>query len=368
MDRTHILLFALIAAVLAVTLLMVRRPSSEPFASSGTDAKADCPTEAARGPDGQIHVKPGNRTFATLADYVGYLGNLYEKGAKCIPPMVRPNRTPITGILGGLGNGAEPPDVTKRQGTTRDVLDFNNVEETSAKTPIQKLDDYEYTRVFEQERGSRNYLANETKNELLSSRVLDWANLPFNSEDRAEKEDAFVEDRMQNLVQEPKSGVFFSNMEGVRLEPPDVEAAKEREQKILASYRPTDITRHVIDNKMEAVAKLVHDTYKEDKNWEPVVRKTGENSFEVFELIPKRKKESYEDEQTKTLSMMEGDGTAHPTPTIDIDSHNRGDPYFDKAGVGDQDNNRFWNYKDFNKWTPGLERMFAPTMDNKAWF
>jgi len=369
MNTTHILLLVvlLVGATLVVAGIPLRRRwRKEGFSSDATGL--DCPTEAARGPDGKIHIKPGDKSFATLADYVGYLGNLYDKGAKCIPPMVRPNRAPIPGLFGGAGNGVEPPEAAARQGGTRDVLDFNNTEETSAKTPINKLDDYEYTRVFQQERGSRNVVSQATKNELLSSRILDWANLPFNSEERAEKEDAFVEDRMQNLYQEPKSGVFFSNMQGVQLEPPDVDAAKEREQKILASYRPTDITKHVIDNKMEAVAKLVHDEYKEDKNWEPVVRKTGENTFEVFELLPKRKKESYEEEQTKTLAMAEGDGTAHPIPTIDIDAHNRGDPYFDKAGVGDQDNNRFWNYKDFNKWTPGLERMFAPTADNRAWF
>ena len=365
MERTHLILLVALLALMALVLAM-RPAHSEPFASSNEDLT--CPTEAARGSDGMIHIKPGDRSFQTLADYVGYLSNLYDKGATCLPPMVRPNRTPIDGILGGLGNGAEPPEASNLQGATRDVLDFNNTEETSAKTPIKKLDDYEYTRVFQNERGSRNVLSDETKNELLRSRVLDWANLPFNSEERAEKEDAFVEDRMQTLYQDPKSGVFFSNMEGRTLEPPDVEAAKEREQKILASYRPTDITKHVIDGKVEAVAKLVHDEYKDNKDWEPVVRKTGENSFEVFELLPKRKKVEFEDEQTKTLAMAEAEGIAQPTPTIDIDSRMRGDPYFDKSGVGDQANNRFWNYKDFNKWTPGLERMFAPTMDNRAWF
>ena len=68
------------------------------------------------------------------------------------------------------------------------------------------------------------------------------------------------------------------------------------------------------------------------------------------------------------VKAAEAEGFAQPTPTIDIDSRLRGDPYFDKSGIGDQANNRFWNYKDFNKWTPGLERMFAPTMDNRAWF
>jgi hypothetical protein len=56
-----------------------------------------------------------------------------------------------------------------------------------------------------------------------------------------------------------------------------------------------------------------------------------------------------------------------PPPTVNIDDRNRGDPYFDKSGVGDRDNDKVWQYKDFKKWTPGLERMFAPTMDTKEW-
>jgi hypothetical protein len=43
------------------------------------------------------------------------------------------------------------------------------------------------------------------------------------------------------------------------------------------------------------------------------------------------------------------------------------DPYFDKAGVTDTSNDRFWKYSDFNKWTPGLERMFAPTFSQEQW-
>ena len=55
-------------------------------------------------------------------------------------------------------------------------------------------------------------------------------------------------------------------------------------------------------------------------------------------------------------------------PSMTIVDNQRGDPFFDKAGVVDYDNNRVWKYNDFTKWTPGLERMFAPTNDTQAWF
>jgi hypothetical protein len=247
-------------------------------------------------------------------------------------------------------------------------MEHEGEEGPSIKKPINKLDDYEYRRVYEQERGSRNSLSQSTKNELLGTRALDWANLPFNSETRAQEEDSFIAGRMEDGFREPKSGVFFNTVRGSGLEPPDVEAAHAREQKLLAAYRPTDVSKHIMDNETEAVANLVNKVYAEDKAWEPVVTKVGENQWEVTELRPKPRKERYEAEATQELSMMEAKGLVVPPPVVDIDDRIRGDPYFDKSGVGDRDNNRLWNYKDFNKWTPGLERMFAPTSDNKTWY
>ncbi len=327
-----------------------------------------CPTEAIRGPDGSIRVNPGNRTFKTLSDYVGYLSGLYAKGSMCIPPKVMPNRSPIDGLLGGLGNGAQPPETVALEGTTRNVMDSTIDEQTSARTPVNKLDDYEYTRVFETERGGRNTLSKASKNELLENRILDWAALPFNSEERARNEDEFIAGRMRDGFQEPKSGIFFNNVEGKTLEPPDIDAKKAREQKILSSYQPTDISKHVMDSQTEVVANIVNKMYAEDKSWEPVVTQVGENQWEVTELRPKPRKERFAQEATQELSMMEAKELVVPPPVVDIDDRIRGDPYFDKSGVGDRDNNRLWNYKEFNKWTPGLERMFAPTADNKAWY
>lgn len=360
--------YMLVAVLLAMFLIVgVRRIKHEKH-EKFEDATNDCPTEAIRGPDGRIHVNPGNRSFQTLSDYIGFLSGLYAKGSACIPPKVKPHRSTIDGILGGLGNGKQTPESVNLEGTSRDIMDHEGEEGPFVKKPINKLDDYEYSRVFEQERGARNSLSQASKNELLETRVLDWANLPFNSEERAKEEDSFIAGRMEGGFREPKSGVFFNTVQGKTLEPPDVEAARMREQKILAAYRPTDISKHIMDNETEAVANLVNKVYAEDKAWEPVLTKVGDNQWEVNELRPKPRKERYESETTQELSMMEAKGLVVPPPIVDIDDRIRGDPYFDKSGLGDRDNNRLWNYKDFNKWTPGLERVFAPTADNKAWY
>ena len=361
--------FIILLVILSVMIAIVAYRKVERFANpSDNGNNAECPKEAKREADGRIHVKPGNRTFQTMAEYLSYLTDLYAKGSTCIAPRVTEFRSPVDGILGGLGVGAQPPASTNMEGTTRNIETNNEDEGPSARTKINKLDDYEYTRVFQQERGNRNVIEKATQSKLLENRILDWANLPFNSEDRATQEDTFIAGRMESGFTEPKSGIFFNTVRGSTVEPPDVEAARMREQKLLAAYRPTDISTHVIDSETEAVANLVHKVYQEDPNWEPVVKKTGDNTWEVAELRPKARKEKWEDDSTKELSMMESQGLAIPPPSVDIDDRIRGDPYFDKSGLGDRDNNRFWNYKDFNKWTPGLERMFAPTTDNKAWY
>jgi hypothetical protein len=329
---------------------------------------SECPKTATRTNDGNIVIEPGHKQFSTLSDYVAYLSDLYSKGAKCIPPRVALSNEPTQGIIGGQGNGNNTPESANYQGTTRDVLDMKSNEETSAMTPIQKLDDYEYTRVNQSERGSVNALETNQKNQLLSSRILDWANLPFNSEHRAEKEEEFISGRMESDFKDPKTGVFFNTMAGKSLEPPDMNAADLREQKLLASYRPSNVNEHIIDSETDAVARLVHEEYGSDPNWEPVVTRVDENRWEVTELRPKPRKEHYEDAQTIDIATAEQKGMLHPQPNIEISDRLRNDPFFDKGGIADKDNNRFWNYNDFKKWTPDLERMFAPTADTKRWY
>lgn len=364
--KNHIIAMIAIATIMLVVLAL---KTQKPEAFINHVGNTDCPTSAERGPDGHIHVNPGKKKFKTLVEYTNYLKELYAKGATCIPPKVTQNKEPVFGIRGGLGNGQEPLEAIRMMGASRTVLDTNLQGEAdgAVKTPINKLDDYEYTRVFESERDSRNKIDVDDKNDLLKKRATDWSILPFNSEERAKQEDVFIAGRMESAYREPKTGVLFDTMAGTSVQPPDVEAARMREQKLLASYRPTDISRHTMDNDTEAVARLVMAEYGEDKYWEPVVEQTGENAWQVTELRPKARKEYYADESTKDTAMVDSTKTHLPRPSIDIDDRIQNDPYFDK-GAATANPSKFWNYNDFRKWTPGLERMFAPTADNKAWY
>ena len=370
------IILILLIAILIVAYVIDKRfnvtPSVESFETVQQKPKSNtnCPTSAIKTPDGKIQVQPGNKTFSTMNEYLAFLNELYAKGETCIPPKVTSHKEPVPGILGGLGNGKEGPNAANLQGATREVLNFSPLEEqTYTNTNINKVDDYDHTRVFDTESGSRNALTEKSKSELINQRTLDWANLPFNSEKREKKEDAFVAARMEAGFRDPATGVFFENVDGKSVHPPDKDASKEREDKVLSAYKPTDISTHTINPEMRSVADIVNKMYAEDKNWEPVVKKVSDYQWEITEVRPKARKEKWEDEtETKNLAMAEERGEALPPPSISIDDRNRNDPYFDKSGVGDKDHNRYWKYEDFNKWTPGLERMFAPTLDNKEWY
>ena len=83
----------------------------------------------------------------------------------------------------------------------------------------------------------------------------------------------------------------------------------------------------------------------------------------MTEYIPKTTEQPSDDFTTLETAVADG-----LIPNVQIFDSNRSDPYFYKTGVADKDNNRFWKYQDFQKWTPGPERMFAPTFDQKEWY
>ena len=136
-----------------------------------------CPDKAVRETNGAI--RAGGKLFKSLEEYTSYMRDLYAQGAQCIPPRVEDGplsstqEVPPYTFFGGFGGNRDSPDAVGQQGTTREVLNQTNDEyaSTSAKTPIKKLDDYEYTRVFKTESQLRNGLTPETKNDMLAKHV-----------------------------------------------------------------------------------------------------------------------------------------------------------------------------------------------------
>jgi hypothetical protein len=243
-------------------------------------------------------------------------------------------------------------------------------EQTYALTPIKKLDDYEYSRVFQVEKESRNELERTTVNALTSQRQFDWSQLPFNSEHRATNEQDMSGRRLVEGFTDTVTEPFFNAIAGDNMAPQDLQDIDEREQAILQQYSPKK-TEDLMEHDTDDVQVLVKKLYESDADWDPVVEKVKGGEFQVTKLIPKRKKEDaqFADEQVPSVAYALENGMATGRPKIQPKMEVSGmqDPYFDKTGVLDYEGDRFYRYDSFAKWTPGLERMFAPTLDQNDW-
>jgi hypothetical protein len=236
-------------------------------------------------------------------------------------------------------------------------------------TPINKLDDYEFSRVFQIEKESRNELERTTVNALASRFQFDWSQLPFNSQFRATQETAMNQQRLEGFtgtLTEP----FYESVSGDNMAPQDLQDIDEREKAILQQYSPKK-TEDLLDHDTDDVQVLVKKLYENDPDWEPVVEKVKKGEFEVTKLIPKRKKKDsqFEDEHVPSVAEAIETGQAKGVPKVQprMEVSGMQDPYFDKTGVLDYEGDRFYRYDQFAKWTPGLERMFAPTFDQNDW-
>jgi len=322
----------------------------------------ECPISAERVSDGRILVQPQNKYFDRMTDYSAWLSSLIAAGSMCTPPFVKGPREVIVTSDRDTGPNKK---VVEQQNKSGNVFTSQvEGEMTSAKTPINKMDDYEYTRIFQNDSSARGELSKTTVNSLMSKNQWDWAKLPFNSEIRKSAEDEFVAGRKDSAFRDPKSGVYFKAVEGFSVNPPDIGAIDEKEKATLEPFKAKTATNLLMQHDLEDVAALVKKMYDDDPNWEPVIEKVNDNEYRVSELRARPRKEHYEGEEEQTVERAKENGNIQAAVTVEGGNN---DPYFDKKGVIDYANDRFWEYKDFKKWTPGLERMFAPTLETTNW-
>jgi hypothetical protein len=328
-----------------------------------------CFTHATRGSDGKIHVQPGDQSFESLSDYVNALSDQYAVGKLCIPPQVKEYKSPVEGVLGGLGTNTIGPEEVARQTSSRSLI-MNDIDRPWDTTPINDVDDYDRTHVYETERNSRHgAMSTAVINELGNKYQMDWAQLPFNSEAKAAQEDAFVAGRLENVYREPKSGTFFKTMMGDGLFPPNTDEREQNERKILNTYKPPQVAKNEEEAETSMIGRLVKKLFASDPDYEPVVEKSGPNKWDITELIPKPKKETWADaDQGTSIDSAVRAGWIPQNPSMQIFDHQVQDPAFYRAGVADQDNKSFWSYSQFNRFSPELEKMFSPTNATREWY
>lgn len=231
-------------------------------------------------------------------------------------------------------------------------------EKPYSKEPIDRLDDYEVSAIF-QNKGTKE-ASKKQISDAMTRYPLDWS------------------------VQGPASQLFQESLEGYQNEGkpasepaptmpasisepnhsvlPDSARQEEEERKILQMYQPEKST-NLLEYSVDDVKTLVDKLYtKRGLVPELVKSKQGNNVWEVIEVKEKDPKIVWEDEVPMTArekrEVRREEVIEVPYTVSDMAAGL--DPFFQKnSSVRDGR---------YNQWTPGLERMFAPTQPIKQWF
>jgi hypothetical protein len=227
---------------------------------------------------------------------------------------------------------------------------------------VRSLDEYEMSQVYENE--SDRELSQELRNKLMSQRPMDWAGLPPSSS----KFQAGLRESFENATPTvPENAKPYKDVIGDTTNPPDTESLEMEERKILQTYKPKPagyVEKYDVDN----VEKMIREIYDKKGLIPTVAHKENSN---VYEITGVRKKSDsgivYEDEVAPAVmgpSQKLGEAKIIVPPAA-YDYRAAKDPYYDtSAGTGGSRVGK-WNYE---AWTPGLERMFAPSNETQNWY
>jgi hypothetical protein len=251
----------------------------------------------------------------------------------------------------------------------REVLvEEDRNEQTWAKTPINKVDDYEFSRIFGYERTGRMEIPQQNFNIILNQRQFDWPDKPLSSDERKSK--------YRGLQEGFTAAGDLKSI--VMAEPTAEEIAKEAVSRY--GEKRHDRSRHHEDEEVEEdgiecrisreareVAAMVAKAYEHDPNFEPVVTKVGANQWEVNELKPRRRR--VDNEYSDPVDQRVVD-TANEA--VDIKFRYREnkivedaiDPYFPDSWATPERQSK----DPFYGPVPNMERMFGPTFDHKEWY
>ena len=141
--------------------------------------------------------------------------------------------------------------------------------------------------------------------------------------------------------------------------PPDTLTAEQQERSLLKPYEPKkagDLITYNVDDAMEVIKKIY------DKKGEIADVKKRENN--VYEIVGSRRKDEkivYDDTDTESAPVSTNANIKVPTAVNDLSADR--DPFYEM-----KDRNTRQEKWDYRQWTPGLERMFAPTEPRANWY
>lgn len=244
-----------------------------------------------------------------------------------------------------------------------EVLLEQEVQPPYVTDPIRSVDDYEYNLVFQNE-GDRG-ITKRTRDALMSQYPMDWSVQPPSSElfqqGLASFREAFANPGPRQV------GNPYQEVDGSNMTPPDTMAAEKKEREILATYTPKDpqsLTTYNVEDANELIKRIYG-----AKGLDAQVKQTGENQFTIVSTSKKDAPIVYEDDVNAPTAgvadlgpnPVQGEGTII-VPAVASEVQMGLDPFYTPS-ANTRDGR--WNYQ---KWTPGLERAFAPSEPLTNWY
>jgi hypothetical protein len=225
---------------------------------------------------------------------------------------------------------------------------------------INSVDDYEYNLVFRNE-GDRA-MTKETRDFLMSSYPKDWSTNPPSSELFQEGLAAFKESFVSSCGSTSKSNPY-KEVDGSNMTPPDYNKLDAQEKEVLATYvpkKPGELTTYDAEDAKEIIDRI----YKA-KGLIPDVKQVDEN---VFTIMGTRSSASSSDadaslEPQHAVASQDAVVSSGEI-AVTITEPKVRDRFFTDLG---QERTRDGKW-DYTSWTPGLERMFAPTDERRNWY
>jgi hypothetical protein len=287
---------------------------------------------------------------------------LYVKGRKYLEPFQDAGTGPTVNQIYPVPPPLMPETAPIDTRPGRVVMEQTHLDPV-AQGHIKKLDDFEYNMVYQNE--SDRALSTALRNKLMSQRPMDWSGLPPSSE----QFQAGLRESFENASPTvPDNAKPYQTVNGDNMVPPDTEATEMEERKILQAYKPPstqELGSYSADEDMEP-EELIEKIYAVKGLVPTVAHKDGTNVYEVVGVRRKDEKVVYEDEEAPaSLGPVRGAGEATiQVPATAYDTAAVVDPFYDTSAPGGKTRIGKWDYQ---SWTPGLERMFAPTNDTQKW-
>jgi hypothetical protein len=302
-----------------------------------------CPREIIRNDDGSLTLKPTGHVFPDMNTFQQWF---HSSGAV--------NQCPLPLLTGDY-------TVTEQAATSA-----WGTEQTYATTPIYKVDDYEFSRIFGYERAGHMDIPPQDFNLILEKRAFDWADRPVSSDERRTKYAGLKEGFTASG--ELKSETLTRE----RLNPGSRSADTAEAVAKYGSGRLSEQEEAVkckVSREAREVVDMVAKTYESDPDWEPVITQVGANHWEVTELKPRHRQNttaSVDDSVVNTANDAVNIQYHYPTNEV---SHASIDPFFTGLGSLPFDVEPKGRSADpFYGPVPGMERMMGPTFDHKRWY